>query len=94
VNPKQSDRALAAAEAAARRLLVRVIDLRFNLEDAAETVRADQSFTANDLQLLRSDADALRREIDLLADALWPSRDGAGTAGEGEGDKASRSLPR
>jgi hypothetical protein len=93
VNPKQRDLALAAASAAARRLLVRVIDLRFDLEDAAETIRADHGLTPDDLRLLRSDADALRREIELLADALWPSGDGAGMPGE-EGETTPRSLRR
>ncbi len=80
MNPKQHDLALAAADAAARRLLARVIDLRFDLEDIAEMIRADHGLTPEDLNGMRADADALRREIELLATVLWPCADGAGEA--------------
>jgi hypothetical protein len=60
-----------AAQAAARRLLLRTIDLRFDLDDAADTLGSRGSLHATDLQGLRSDADALRHAIDRLAEALW-----------------------
>jgi hypothetical protein len=70
VNLPQQDQALQAAQAAARRLLLRTIDLRFDLDDTAETLGSRGSLHATDLQRLRSDADALRHAIDRLAEVL------------------------
>ena len=94
VNPKQSDLALAAADAAARRLLVRVIDLRLDLEDAGELIQADQLLSPGDLSALRTDAEAVRREVERLCSALEPSGAGAAVEGEGESEEASRALSR
>lgn len=74
MDPRSHDLALAQAEAASRRLLLRVIDLRFGLEDAAEVVGRDPgAFTPGDLRALRSTADAIHRAIEELAAALWPA---------------------
>jgi hypothetical protein len=91
VNPKQRDLALAAAEAAARRLLVRVIDLRFDLEDAADLIEAQRCLRPDELQNLRTDADVVRHEIELLVHSLRPSADSVETeAGEVSGSSSQR----
>jgi hypothetical protein len=92
VNPERRDQALAAADAAARRLLLRVIDFRFDLEDATDSVHAGLDFSPRDLWRLRAAADVLCRTIDGLAEALWPSADGArGPFGE-ESEEGTEAL--
>ena len=71
MNIQQQDQPLHDAQAAARRLLVRTIDLRFDLDDAADAIGRADSVSPVDLRRLRADADALCREIDRLAEALW-----------------------
>jgi hypothetical protein len=71
VNLSQQDQALQAAQAAARRLLLRAIDLRFDLDDTADAAGSRGPLRATDLRRLRSDADALCHAIDRLAEAAW-----------------------
>ena len=79
---QQRDQPLYAAQAAARRLLVRAIDLRFDLDDTADLAVGGASVSPVDLQRLRADAGALCREIDRLAEALSPVCDPAGLEDE------------
>src|SRR5205809_1028704 len=92
VNSEQRNPTLAAAEAAARRLLVRAIDVRFDLEDAAEAIDGDHGLTRNDVRMLRAHADALRHEIDSLAIALWPSARYEAVGAEEGSDEAEESI--
>ncbi len=92
VNNERRDLALAAARAAARRLLLRSIDIRFNLEDAAEAIHAGHDLTPQELCRLRADADAVGGEIEALADALWPVPVGAGDLAEEENETAMEAL--
>jgi hypothetical protein len=75
MNPEQKDPALAAAVAVSRRLLVRAIDLRFNLDEAVERANGSHRLTPTGLQRLRADAAALQKEINRLALALSPADD-------------------
>jgi hypothetical protein len=70
MNPEQRDPSLAAAMAVARRLLVRAIDVRFDLDEAFETANGSHRLSLPDRQRLRADAAALHKEIDRLTLAL------------------------
>jgi hypothetical protein len=88
VNSIQREQTLQAAQASARRLLVRAIDIRFNLDDTVESMAGEGHLNPVALRRLRADADALCREIDRLADAVWPLPDGA-TPEDDEVDEAA-----
>jgi len=75
---EQSDETIRAAQAAARRLLVRAIDLRFDLDDTADAARTGHGAAGINLLQLRADSDAVRVEIDRLAQLLLPVSDGSG----------------
>ena len=72
MNPEQTDAALAAAVAASRRLLVRAIDLRFDLDEEVERANGSHRLPPTGLRRLRADAAALQKEIARLALALRP----------------------
>jgi hypothetical protein len=76
VNPEERDSRLAAATTAARRLLVRAIDVRFALDEATETMDGDGGPTVQDMHQLRTDARALQHEVECLCRALWPRHQG------------------
>src|SRR5438093_186705 len=59
MNPEQRNPSLVAAVAVARRLLVRAIDIRFDLDEAVETANGSHRPTPAALERLRADAAAL-----------------------------------
>jgi hypothetical protein len=63
---------LAAADAAARRLLTQAIDIRFNLEDAREQIDGGDAPSRAELQRLRDLLFDLQNEIDHLEAVLYP----------------------
>ena len=77
VNPKLRDQPFSAAQAAARQLLLRAIDLRFDLDETADTLDLGDSAASVAAQRLGADAEALSREIQRVAEALRPLVDGA-----------------
>ena len=79
---EQSDETIRAAQAAARRLLVRAIDLRFDLDDTADAARTGDGAAGINLVQLRADSDAVRVEIDRLAQLLLSAPDGRGDEAE------------
>jgi hypothetical protein len=76
MNPDTLNEPLAAATAAARRVLVQAIDLRFDLDEAAEAAAGGSVFLREALRRLSAAAVTLQREIDRLAAALEPEPDG------------------
>src|SRR5947208_11718923 len=73
VNPVERDRQLTAAMAAARRLLLHAIDIRFGLDEVAEADEQN-AVDACDLARLSAAVAALRRETEALQEALlWPA---------------------
>jgi hypothetical protein len=92
VNPEERDSRLSTATAAARRLLIHAIDVRFALDEAAEAFEGRDGPTLEEVRRMRADLRALQHEIDRLHDALWvPSRDCRGVSEE-EGDEAVEEL--
>ncbi len=81
MNPDQNP-SLAAAIAAARRLLIHAIDLRFDLDEIDEANHDGHGLDPGDLRRLRSAAAAVQREIENLANA---SPFAAGKPGEAFG---------
>lgn len=94
MNPERRDLALAAADAAARRLLLRTIDLRFDLDDAAIHCDGEQTPSQEEVWRLRTDAKLLRGAIEALADALSPSGPGAPLEGAEEDEAAAEACGR
>lgn len=86
---EQRDETLRAAQVAARRLLVRAIDLRFDLDDTVDQARLADPMSWADLTQLRADSDAVRVEIDRLAELLLRSASGHG----GELDDVEEAMP-
>jgi hypothetical protein len=67
VGHKLQDQTLQAAQAAARQLLVRAIDLRFDLDDTADAVRTSDPITWGELKRLRADTEAVREAVERLS---------------------------
>jgi hypothetical protein len=85
VNPEERDSRLSTATAAARRLLVHAIDVRFALDEATEAIDGGAGPTLEEVRRMRADLRALQQEIDCLHDALWaPPRGGRGVSEEAD----------
>ena len=59
--------------AAARRLLIHAMDLRFDLDEATETLSSDRGLDPRSLHRLRQAAAAAQHEIECLAELLLPA---------------------
>jgi hypothetical protein len=88
MDPETQQLPLAEATAAARRLLVHAIDLRFDLDAAAEAAGGSGLHRA-DVQRLRAAAVSIREEIDRLSAALEPDVHVSGEILEEEQDEVS-----
>jgi hypothetical protein len=73
MNPETLKEPLAAATTAARRLLVQAIDIRFELDEAAEAAAEGSALLHADLRRLRFAAAELQETIDRLELALQSS---------------------
>jgi hypothetical protein len=73
MNPETLKEPLAAATTAARRLLVQAIDIRFELDEAAEAAAEGSALLHEDLRRLRFAAAELQETIDRLELALQSS---------------------
>lgn len=93
MNPETPEAPLAQAMAAARRLLVQAIDLRFNLDEAAEAA-AGSALLHADLHRLRAAAVTLQEEIDRVEAALEPEFDRHDEILEEEQDEVTVSRGR
>ncbi len=82
MNPDARDSPLLAAMAAARRLLLHVIDVRFNLDEAAEGMQDGHPLVPDDLRRLRAAAADVQHEIECLIKALPPFSEPAGMEDE------------
>lgn len=88
MSPDSVEETLSAATTAARRVLVQAIDLRFDLDEAAEAAATGSASLSADLRRLRAAAAALQREIDRVAAALEPTSEGRGEILEEQQDEA------
>jgi hypothetical protein len=90
MNPEARNSHLSAAMAAARRLLIHAMDLRFDLDEAGEALSTDRDLEPGALHRLRQAAAAAQYEIECLAELLLPDRgEDEETLEEGEASTAA-----